>query len=109
MCWEALSIGVATVANKKALFVTLVDRILRFDTYWSQFFAESDWFVVIKSHLDAYISRNGDFCANDNDDDTIGYFTPCACARGKNIMPGFLLDVTWCNIFLYSSTEWCYS
>ena len=35
--------------------------------------------------LDAYISRYGDFCANDNsDDDTIDYFTPCACTRGKN-------------------------
>ena len=29
----ALSIGVATVANKKSLFVTLVDRILRFHAY----------------------------------------------------------------------------
>ena len=34
--------------------------------------------------LDAYIiSRYGDFCANDNDDDTTDYFTPCACARGN--------------------------
>ena len=31
--WWALSIGVATVANKKALFVTLVDRIPRFDAH----------------------------------------------------------------------------
>ena len=92
MHWWALSIGVATVANKKALFVTLVDRIPRFDAHWSQFFAELDWFVVITSRLDAYISRYGDFCANDNDnndnnndnDDTTDYFTPCACARGKN-------------------------
>ena len=29
----ALSIGVATVANKKALFLTLVDRISRFDAH----------------------------------------------------------------------------
>ena len=92
MHWWALPIGVATVANKKALFVTLVDRIFQFDTYWSQFFAKFDWFIVLTSHLDAYISRYGDFCANDNDnnndnndnDDTADYFTPCACARGKN-------------------------
>ena len=32
-----------------------------------------------------YISRYGDFCAHDNDDndDTTDYFTPCACARGN--------------------------
>ena len=28
------------------------------------------------SCLDAYISRYGDFCINDNDDDTTDYFTP---------------------------------
>ena len=67
MHWWALSIDVATVANKKPLFVTLVDRIPQFDAHWSQFFAEFDWFVMITSRLDAYISRYGDFCANDND------------------------------------------
>ena len=36
------------------------------------------------SRLDAYISRYGYFCANDDDDDTTDYFTPCACARGNN-------------------------
>ena len=36
------------------------------------------------SCLDAYISRYGDFCANDDNDndDTTDYFTPCACAHG---------------------------
>ena len=63
--------------------MTLVDRIPRFDAHWSHFFAEFDWFVVLTSRLDAYISRYGDFCAND-DDDTTDYFTPCACARGNN-------------------------
>ena len=85
----ALSIGVATVANKMALFVTLVDRIPRFDAHWSHFFAEFDWFVVLTSRLDAYISRYGDFCANDNDndddDDTTYFFTPCACVRGNKL------------------------
>ena len=33
----ALSIGVATVANKKALFVMLVDHIPWFDAHWSFF------------------------------------------------------------------------
>ena len=87
MHWWALSIGVATVANKKALFVTLVDRIPRFDAHWSQFFAEFDWFVVITSRLDAYISRYGGFCANDNNnnndnDDTTDYFTPLRMHAG---------------------------
>ena len=41
------------------------------------------------SRLDADISRYGDFCAHDdnNDDnknDTIDYFTPCACVRGND-------------------------
>ena len=45
---------------------------------------------MITSRLDSYISRYGDFCANDNDDnnndndDTTDYFTPCACARGND-------------------------
>ena len=30
---HCLLIGVATVANKKALFVTLVDRVSRLDVY----------------------------------------------------------------------------
>ena len=34
LCIEyALSIGVAMVVNKKALFVTLVDRVARFDAH----------------------------------------------------------------------------
>ena len=73
------------VANKKALFVKLVDRIPRFDTRWSQFFAEFDSFFMIMSRLDAYISRYGDFCANNDNDDTTDYFTPCACARGNYV------------------------
>ena len=56
------------------------------------FFAEFDWFVVLMSRLDAYISRYGDFCAND-DDDTTDYFTPCACARGSN-STGYMVAVT---------------
>ena len=36
------------------------------------------------SPLDAYISRYGNFCAHDDDDnDTSDYFTPCACVRGN--------------------------
>ena len=76
----------ATVGNKKALFVTLMDRVPRFEAYWSQFFAEFDWLLVLRRGLDAYISKYGDFCAHDNnDDDTTDYFTPCACTRGKYI------------------------
>ncbi|MCG8625067.1 MAG: hypothetical protein MJE68_24090 [Proteobacteria bacterium] len=43
---------------------------------------------MLTSRLDAYISRYGDFCAHDDNDndDTTDYFTPCACARGKIIM-----------------------
>ena len=80
----------ATVANKKALFVTLVDRIPRFDAHWSHFFAKFDWFIVLTSRLDAYISRYGGFCANNDndnndndDDDTTDYFTPCTYAQGN--------------------------
>ncbi len=35
-------IGVATMGNKNALFVTLVDLIPRFEAYCSQFFAKFD-------------------------------------------------------------------
>ena len=50
---EALLIGVATVANKKVLFVMLMDCVPRFEAHWSQFFAEFDWFVVLMISLDA--------------------------------------------------------
>ena len=30
---------------------------------------------MLTSHLDAYISRYGDFCANNDNDDTTDYFT----------------------------------
>ena len=43
--------------------------------------------IVLTSCLDVYISRYGDFCAHDDNDDnnndTTDYFTPCACARGN--------------------------
>jgi hypothetical protein len=39
---ECLSIGVAMMANKKALFVTLVERVPQFEAYRGQFFAEFD-------------------------------------------------------------------
>ena len=47
---------------------------------WRQFFAEFDWFVVITSRLDSYISTDGDFCAND--DDTTDYFTSLRMRAG---------------------------
>ena len=42
---------------------------------------------MITSRLDAYISRYGDFCANnddnnDNDDDATDYFTPLRMRAG---------------------------
>jgi hypothetical protein len=37
-----VSIGVATMDNKKALFVTLVDHVSRFEAYGSQFFEKFD-------------------------------------------------------------------
>ena len=82
----ALSIGVATVANKKAPFLMVVDRIPWFD---ASFFAEFNWLAVLTSPLDAYISRYGDFCANDNidinNDGMTDCFTPCVCARGNKV------------------------
>ena len=48
-----------------------------------QFLAKFDIFVVLKTRSGAYISRFGDFCVHDdnNDDDTTDHFTP-AHARG---------------------------
>ena len=74
--------------QQKRTFVTLVDRIPRFDAHWSQFFVEFDWFVVNTSRLDAYISRYGDFYANNDDnndnddDDATDYFTPLRMRAG---------------------------
>ena len=83
-----------------------MDRIPRFDAHWNQFFTEFDWFIVLTSRLDAYISRCGDFCANDNDndnnddDDTTDYFTPCACAQGNDTQ--FHNVPSNKNIYMYS-------
>ena len=55
-----------------------------FHAQWSQCFAEFDWFIMITSRLDAYISGYGDFCAHDDNNNTTDYFTLCACARGNN-------------------------
>ena len=71
----------ATMANKKAPFLTIVDHIPWFDGHWSQFFADFDWLAVLISPLDAYISRYGDFCAND--DDKTDCFTSCTYAQGN--------------------------
>ena len=45
--------------------------------------------TALATCYDAYILRSGDFCVdndnNNNDDNNrADYFTPCACARGKN-------------------------
>ena len=49
------------------------------------FFAIYDILTALATHQDAYISRSGDFCANndDNDNDKTNYFTPCACAARR--------------------------
>ena len=103
----ALSIGVATVANKKAIFVTLMDAIPQFDAHWSQFFTEFYWFVVIKSRLYAYISRYGDFCADDNDNnnDTTDYFTPCACTRGNEWYLAIIILHFYVLAIIYSANR----
>ena len=38
-----------------------------FEAYSSQFFTNFDKFVVLMSRSDAYISRSGDFCVDDDD------------------------------------------
>jgi hypothetical protein len=48
--YAVVSIGVATMGNKKAPFVT---RIPRFEAHWSQFFARFDWFAVLTSRSGA--------------------------------------------------------
>ena len=42
---------------------------------------------MLMSHLDAYTSRYGDFCANDDNDNnnTTDDFTPCTCVQGNNV------------------------
>ena len=57
--------------------VSYMDRVSRIGAHKSQFFSEFDWFVVLTSRLDAYISRYGDFYATT----TMTRPIPCACAR----------------------------
>ena len=60
-----------------------MDRAYQFDGHWSQFFAEFDWFVVLMSCLDVYISRYGNFYAHDDDNDNMtDYFTPLRMRAG---------------------------
>ena len=64
-------------------------------------FAKFDWFVTLTSHLNAYISRYGNFCANDynndnnQDDNTTNYFN-CPCARDKNSFENRLVGLVIC-------------
>ena len=44
-------IGEATVANKKALFVTLMDRVPHLKHIETSFFDKFDWFIVLTSRL----------------------------------------------------------
>ena len=41
--------------------------------------------VAYSTLSNAYVSRFGDFCAhnNDNNDDRTDYFTPCTCTQGN--------------------------
>ena len=73
------------VANKKALFVMLVNHVPRCDAHWNQFFHQIGLICCAYESIDAYsyISRYGDFWFHD-DDDTTDYFTPWACMWGKN-------------------------
>ena len=57
--WWALSIGVATVVNEKALFMTLVDRISRFHAHWSHFFGRV---FESNSHLLSVVGQYIDGC-----------------------------------------------
>ena len=56
------------VANKKAPFVTLMDR---FEAYWSQLFANDSVCLQIAQ-------------VPNNDNNTADYLTPWAYARGNN-------------------------
>ena len=90
----ALSIGVATMANKKGLFMTLVDCIPRFDAHRSQCFDR----FVITSCLDAYIIL---FCAkddNDNKNDTSDYFTPLLMRAAR------VINASHCSPHYYSNS-----
>ena len=45
-------------------------------------FRQFNWLVVITSCVDAYISRYGNLCANDNINNTIDYFIPLRMCTG---------------------------
>ena len=62
------------------------------------------WLIryMLTSRLDAYISRYGDICAHDNNDnDTTDYFTPCTCAQGNNNFMGYTI-----NSMFILGTKW---
>ena len=70
------------MASENARFVALVD-CRRFEAKSSQFFDAFDSLIVLTICSDAYISRSGDFRADDNmltTDGQTDYFTPCARA-----------------------------
>ena len=54
----------------------------------ARFIAKIDRFVALTTHLVAQISRFGNFCVHDNNndhnDDRTDCFTPCACMQGNN-------------------------
>ena len=57
---------------------------------------------MLTSRLDAYISRYGDFCANNNNDDTTDYFTPYACMRGNEGVSETHDHAYWIDPYMYT-------
>ena len=58
---RAWSMGMAAMANKNTLFVTLVSRATRFEAHWCRFIVKFNRFVVLTSPSGAYILRSGNF------------------------------------------------
>ena len=57
--------------------------------------------TVLTTRSGAQISRFGDYCVHDNDEDRTDYFTSCACARGNN-----LIDPMPSLTFLWPYNPW---
>ena len=84
------------VSKPQARFVELVNHVLQFQEYRRKFFHRYMYLWIccnlITSCTDAQISRTGDFCADNNNNDTADRHTNrllypcCACEQGKNII-----------------------
>ena len=73
------------MANQKARFLAFVALVYHLEAKKYRFIDESDCLTILTGHYDAYFSKFAHFLLTTMTEGQTKYFTPCTCARSKNI------------------------